>query len=167
MWPFATDRVYLGLVAVAAGLAVAAAVVADGAEVSLLSGAVAAFAMASLWREARTQRAFGIGEGVDHQVITESGVEANFPIPVSRHARNVARGTVESWDDETGWGVLSAPELPSGVFAHFAAIETEAEGFRSLRVGSPVSFDYIEAAGGPGSQDGCSYVAERVVQLEE
>jgi hypothetical protein len=36
-----------------------------------------------------------------------------------------------------------------------------------LRPGSAVSFDYTPAAGGPGSQDGCSYVAERAVPLDD
>lgn len=78
----------------------------------------------------------------------------------------VERGRVESWDDETGWGVLSAPELPSGVFANFSMIVgIEGDGFRSMRIGGPMRFAYTEVA--PGSQDGCSFVAEWVVQLED
>lgn len=62
-------------------------------------------------------------------------------------------------------GVLSADLPNGGVFAHFSAIE--GEGFKTLRPGDTVSFDYTEAAGGLGSQDGCSYVAERVIPLDE
>jgi CspA family cold shock protein len=56
-------------------------------------------------------------------------------------------GTVETWHDDEGWGVLRTPEGLS-VFCLFSSVE--AEGYRSLEAGSPVWFDYEV----PG-EDGC------------
>ena len=108
--------------------------------------------------------------GGEIQVITdgEEETETGGAVAVAYRdpdAKTVERGRVESWDNETGWGVLSAGLPNGGVFAHFSAVE--GEGYRSLKPGDPVTFDYVPAAGGPGSQDGCSYVAERVVQLDD
>jgi cold shock protein len=164
---FATDRVYVALLALAVGLSVAAAILANEIAVGLLAGAVGASALALLWHASRIRRLIQgpmIGNGGEFQEITED-LSSSGGIEVSEDAKSIARGRVESWDEEAGWGVLSAPELPSGVFAHFSAVE--GEGYRTLKVGGPVSFDYVDAAGGAGSQDGCSFVAERVVQLDD
>jgi cold shock CspA family protein len=56
-------------------------------------------------------------------------------------------GTVESWSDEAGWGVLRTPSGLS-VFCHFSQVDDV--GYRSLAPGSPVYFDTVR----PG-QDGC------------
>jgi|1185.fasta_scaffold857919_1 cold shock protein len=70
-----------------------------------------------------------------------------------------ARGFVEAWYPDVGWGVLASSDLPHRVWAHFSAID--ATGFRELRVGDQVEFRYRAA-----SQDGFSYVAESVRRLE-
>ena len=72
------------------------------------------------------------------------------------------RGTVKTWSDEEGWGVLTSPEVPGDVFAHFSSIS--GSGYRSLIPGGAVSFDYGNAV--PGGQDGCPFVADNVVQLD-
>ena len=56
-------------------------------------------------------------------------------------------GTVDLWHAEEGWGVLRTPDGLT-VFCHFSDID--AEGYRELRPGQAVEFDYRT----PG-QDGC------------
>ena len=64
------------------------------------------------------------------------------------------RATVRQWDDEEGWGVVDAPEVPGGCWTHFAAIEMP--GYRTLRVGEVVRVDVEEV-----EQDGYAYRAVR------
>ncbi len=64
-------------------------------------------------------------------------------------------GTVRSWDDEQGWGVLDAPETPGGCWAHFSVVMMP--GYRSLDAGEQVEFAYET----PG-QDGFDYRAVAV-----
>ncbi|MFJ2608213.1 MULTISPECIES: cold-shock protein [unclassified Streptomyces] len=67
-------------------------------------------------------------------------------------------GTVRSWDDESGWGVLVSPEVPGEVWAHFSAMHTTESGeFASLEAGEAVLFTWEEA-----EQDGYSYRASQV-----
>lgn len=68
----------------------------------------------------------------------------------------MARGTVKSFQRESGWGVITSPDLPDGsdAWVHFSAIE--AEGFRAFDTGDHVEFDY-EAA----EQDGFRFRATR------
>lgn len=65
------------------------------------------------------------------------------------------RATVRSWHADDGWGVLDAPQLPGGCWAHFSAVAVA--GYRSLRPGEPVHLQY-EAV----EQDGYPYRAVRV-----
>lgn len=67
-------------------------------------------------------------------------------------------GTVRSWEDESGWGVLASPDVPGEVWAHFSAVHTTDPGaFASLEPGEAVLFSWEEA-----DQDGYSYRALRV-----
>jgi CspA family cold shock protein len=68
-------------------------------------------------------------------------------------------GTVKNWNDEDGWGVLIAPDLPGEVFVHHTHIRQE-HGYRTLGAGDPVVFAYDELG-----QDGCEYKAIWVEQL--
>jgi CspA family cold shock protein len=52
----------------------------------------------------------------------------------------VVKGTVESWSDEVGFGVLSSPDVRGEVWAHFSQIR--ADGYRRLVAGEPVEFEY-------------------------
>jgi uncharacterized RmlC-like cupin family protein/cold shock CspA family protein len=61
-------------------------------------------------------------------------------------------GTVRVWHAEDGWGVLDSPGTPGGCWAHFSMIR--AAGFRELRPGQSVTFDF-EAA----RQDGYDFRA--------
>jgi CspA family cold shock protein len=72
----------------------------------------------------------------------------------------MALGKVKQWSDEDGWGVLTSPEVPGEVFAHFMHIE--AEGYRSLDDGEHVQFDWEYY---PAGQDGYYYRATRVTRL--
>jgi CspA family cold shock protein len=69
-------------------------------------------------------------------------------------------GIVKTWDEDEGWGVLTSPNVPGEVFAHFSNID--AEGYRSLRDGEHVRFDWEDF---PAGQDGYFYRATRVVRL--
>lgn len=169
MWIAFTSRrtrgFYLALLTLAVALGGLAVVLAGDAAIALLAGAVTAASLAALLRDVATWRALAASES---QVISNEGVAyvGESPEPYrDSDAVTVERGRVESWDDETGWGVLSAGLPQGGVFAHFSVLQ--GEGYRTLTPGDAVTFDYTPAAGGPGSQDGCSYVAERVVKLDD
>jgi cold shock protein len=170
MWSAVTSQrergLYLALLALAVVLGGLAVAFADDAAQGLLAAAVTVGALALVWREAATRR--GIARAEIQMISQASEVEVAGGVigtPRSPDAKTVERGRVESWDEDTGWGVLSANLPNGGVFAHFSVVE--GEGYRALKPGDAVSFDYVPAAGGHGSQDGCSYVAERVVQLED
>ena len=66
-------------------------------------------------------------------------------------------GFVKSWDDEAGWGVLTSPDVPGELFAHFSSID--ATGYRSLTPGAPVRFEWEPF---PSGQDGYFYRATHV-----
>ena len=66
-----------------------------------------------------------------------------------------AIGTVRLWHDEQGWGVLDADSTPGGAWAHFSTMV--GEGFRRLKPGQRVEFDYE-----PAVQDGFRFRAVRV-----
>lgn len=68
-----------------------------------------------------------------------------------------ATGTVKSWRDDQGCGVLASPDVPEDVWVSFAMINTgdaDPSGYRSLDVGDRVEFRYQR-----GQQDGYSYIA--------
>lgn len=68
------------------------------------------------------------------------------------------RGRVVSWDDEAGWGVLTSPEVPGEVWAHFSAIRlADPGGHRGLRPRDSVLFTWEET-----DQDGYSFRAVEV-----
>ncbi|MGW4426124.1 cold-shock protein [Streptosporangium sp. NPDC004631] len=51
-------------------------------------------------------------------------------------------GTVTAWHDIEGWGVISSPDVPGEVWAHFSLIV--ASGYRALTVGETVTFTWEE-----------------------
>lgn len=63
----------------------------------------------------------------------------------------------KSWNDDEGWGVLTAEALPGEVFSHFSAID--GPGYRALEPGERVMLEW-EAPG----QDGYPFRATRVVR---
>src|SRR4051812_16360043 len=84
--------------------------------------------------------------------------------PPSWHtARRMVNATVKSWSDDEGWGVLTSPEIPGDVWAHFSALEIE--GFRTLVAGQQVSVELVDL--GSPIQDGYRYRAERVVAIND
>jgi CspA family cold shock protein len=63
-----------------------------------------------------------------------------------------SEGTVRSWSDADGWGVIDSPATPGGCWVHFSNVVCE--GFRRLTPGDHVTFTY-EAL----RQDGFDYRA--------
>ncbi len=70
-------------------------------------------------------------------------------------------GTVKSWDEDEGWGVLSSPDVLGEVFAHFSHIV--ADGYRALDAGERVRFEWEPYPG----QDGYFFRATQVLRLAE
>jgi CspA family cold shock protein len=72
----------------------------------------------------------------------------------------ILSGTVRSWSDEHGWGVLASDALDGTVFAHYSMIRDQ-DGWRGLWPGQQVWFTIEE----PG-QDGCEFRAVDVYATE-
>ena len=66
---------------------------------------------------------------------------------MQREKHGPVDGTTVLWNDEEGWGSLASPQVEGEVWAHFSNLMMD--GYRSLRVGQSVRFDYAT----PG-QDG-------------
>ncbi|MGI9122234.1 MAG: redoxin domain-containing protein [Rubrobacter sp.] len=62
--------------------------------------------------------------------------------PLGANGLPVARGTVSSFDVDAGVGMISTDASDEGVFFSFTAIP--GEGYRTLRPGTPVSFELVE-----------------------
>jgi cold shock protein len=81
-----------------------------------------------------------------------------------RHFALVAEGTVNYWNDDEGWGVLTSPEVPGEVWAHFSHItDGDETGYRSLNEGDRVQFEWEDY---PPGQDGYFLRARRVTRLD-
>ncbi|MCO5992022.1 hypothetical protein [Actinoallomurus rhizosphaericola] len=77
---------------------------------------------------------------------------------MSTGQRRPVPGQVVSWDAEAGWGVLTSPEVPGEVWAHFSAIRlADPGGYRVLCPRESVLFTWEEA-----DQDGYSFRAVEV-----
>ena len=70
-------------------------------------------------------------------------------------------GTVVSWSDDEGWGVLRSPAVESDVFAHFSAVVMD--GYRLLRPGQTVRF---ECEYFPTGQDGYLYRSNGITVID-
>ncbi|QZY20922.1 cold shock domain-containing protein [Streptomyces decoyicus] len=66
-------------------------------------------------------------------------------------------GTVQSWDNEEGWGVLVSPDIQGEIWAHFSAVYAKPGAFTSLDPGESVLFTWEEFP-----QDDYSYRAVHV-----
>ncbi len=75
-----------------------------------------------------------------------------MPVMMERMA---TAGTVRSWHDEEGWGVVDSAATPGGCWAHFSAVAVPA--FRSLEAGQLVELEWERAR-----QDGYAFRAVRV-----
>jgi cold shock CspA family protein len=71
----------------------------------------------------------------------------------------VIRATVKQWNDDEGWGVLTAPDVAEDIWAHFSAMS--GDGARSVEVGETVAVVVVDRDG--PIQDGYRYRAERIV----
>jgi CspA family cold shock protein len=70
-----------------------------------------------------------------------------------------ARGTVECFHAEEGWGAIISDAMEGNALVHFSMIETS--GFRALRAGQHVEFRFVADRG----QDGCTHQATWVRPL--
>ena len=71
--------------------------------------------------------------------------------PIGANGLPVARGTVSSFDVDAGVGMISSDASDEDVFFSFTAIP--GEGYRTLRPGTPVSFELVENEGGPTARN--------------
>jgi cold shock protein len=68
---------------------------------------------------------------------------------------------VGEWNDEKGWGVVWADEVPEGIWVLFSAITMD--GFKTLRLGQRVEVDVEGPL--PFEQDGFRYRAHSLLPL--
>ena len=66
-------------------------------------------------------------------------------------------GNVRWFDEEEGWGVIDAPEVPGGCFVHCSNIV--GEGYRNLAEGQEVVFTFVKPR---SKQDGYDFLALQV-----
>ncbi len=71
--------------------------------------------------------------------------------PLGANGLPVTRGTVSSFDVDAGVGMISSDASDEGVFFSFTAIP--GEGYRTLRPGTPVSFELVENERGPTARN--------------
>ncbi len=71
--------------------------------------------------------------------------------PIGANGLPVARGTVSSFDVDAGVGMISSDASDEDVFFSFTAIP--GEGYRTLRPGTPVSFELVENERGPTARN--------------
>ena len=63
----------------------------------------------------------------------------------------MALGTVKWFNDAKGFGFIEPEGGGADVFAHFSAVQME--GFRTLKQGSPVSFELVQGPKGNLAQN--------------
>jgi cold shock CspA family protein/peroxiredoxin len=73
------------------------------------------------------------------------------PPPLGANGLEVARGVVSSFDVNAGVGMISTDASDEDVFFSFTAIP--GEGYRTLRSGTPVSFELVENDTGPTARN--------------
>ncbi len=71
--------------------------------------------------------------------------------PLGANGLPVARGVVSSFDVDAGVGMISSEASDEDVFFSFTAIP--GEGYRTLRPGTPVSFELVENETGPTARN--------------
>lgn len=71
--------------------------------------------------------------------------------PLGANGLPVARGTVSSFDVDAGVGMICSDASDEGVFFSFTAIP--GGGYRTLRPGTPVSFELVENERGPTARN--------------
>ncbi len=76
---------------------------------------------------------------------------ANGAPPLGTNGLEVARGVVRSFDLDAGFGEIESDAFENGVFFNFTAIP--GEGYRTLRPGTPVSFELVENETGPTARN--------------
>ena len=65
----------------------------------------------------------------------------------------MAFGTVKWFNDGKGFGFIQPDDAGDDVFAHFSAVQMD--GFRTLRQGGRVSFEWVQGPKGPLAHNIC------------
>ncbi len=63
----------------------------------------------------------------------------------------MARGTVKWFNDKKGFGFIVDPGVPSDIFVHFSAIQSD--GFRTLKEGDEVEYELYQDEKGSRARD--------------
>ena len=71
--------------------------------------------------------------------------------PPGENGLPVARGVVSSFNVDAGFGIISTDARTEDIFFSFTAIPSE--GYRTLRSGTPVSFELVENVTGPTARN--------------
>jgi cold shock CspA family protein len=71
--------------------------------------------------------------------------------PPGENGLPVARGVVSSFNVDAGFGIISTDARTEEIFFSFTAIP--GEGYRTLRPGTPVSFELVENVTGPTARN--------------
>ena len=71
--------------------------------------------------------------------------------PPGENGLPVARGVVSSFNVDAGFGIISTDARTEDIFFSFTAIP--GEGYRTLRSGTPVSFELVENVTGPTARN--------------
>jgi CspA family cold shock protein len=80
------------------------------------------------------------GEVAELTCTTTNGEHVNLSFMSGYQERGPVNGVVARWSDEEGWGAIASPEVEGEIFAFFS--EIEGDGYKSLRVGQPVTLTY-------------------------
>jgi hypothetical protein len=124
MWMGATSSlaqwVYLAILVLAALLGCLAVALADSIEFALLAASLTLAVFATLWKVLAERRVLFDASTEWVEAVQTGDARAYQP-----EVKTVERGRVESWDEETGWGVLSGNLPNGGVFAPFSVVEGE------------------------------------------
>ncbi len=88
-----------------------------------------------------------------HEISSTAAWECSIVIAVTGDEPAAIRGRVRTYDAERGWGVIDAPEVPGGCWAHFSVIAID--GFRALVPGKQVTFSWEPVS----NQDGYRFRA--------
>ncbi|KPK84508.1 MAG: cold-shock protein [Phycisphaerae bacterium SM23_33] len=63
----------------------------------------------------------------------------------------MATGKVKWFSNAKGYGFIQADDIETDIFVHYSSIQ--AEGYRTLKEGDPVTFDLVDGPKGPKAEN--------------